>query len=136
MTKISDSTSERTPLKAVAVVAAGGFLAHSAPIFKPRAQPVYILLSYEDRMALGRAGIVERDDDRYQGAYPGALPHSYRSITGKGFKVAARWHNCENQWVDAAQMADFCNARIEANRDLQLTGYALAVVDLCNLAAV
>jgi hypothetical protein len=33
-------------------------------------------------------------------------------------------------------MADFCNARIEANRDLQLTGYALAVVDLCNLAAV
>ena len=122
-------------VKAVAIIASDGFLAKSAPIFKPRAKPTMILLSYDQRMILTRSKLASYEEMRYQGKFPGALPQGYNKPNYNA-RYSHGWINADNQWYNAPELADYLNMRVKNTEDdSTLTIGGDMVVKLVNQAA-
>lgn len=115
-------TNEIIATKAVAVMAADGFLAQTAAVVRPRGGKAMILLTHDQRDKLDQWAEFTHSETYFQGQYDMYLPQTWLEPTKQRSRP---WHNAENQWVDAADLLHFLNTRQMPHRDTM--GYALLI---------
>lgn len=102
--------------KAVAAVAADGFLSFAAPVKKARGKPAVILLSADLKVALEHMRLVE-SKDIYHAPYGTRVEHGLIWFVPQGWRnsdktEAERWYNHASQWFDAALFLAFVDQKI------------------------